>query len=71
MKIVTVKTCRDYFTLNLSPEQREYLRKIDHPQDLNEALVSVRHDAAMEHLADEVDKRVMAQLTEMFFGPSH
>jgi hypothetical protein len=66
MKFVTVNLCKYQF--HFTPEMKAHMRMVDDPQDLNEALVSVRHDAfvdrAQKAIADELNERFEAMLIQ-------
>lgn len=67
MKFVTVKICREQLTLN--PEVQDYVRKVSDPQDLNEALLSVRHGAVIERMQAAIEDAMDERIKAMFFPP--
>ena len=56
--------------IELTPESKALMARIDDPQDLNDALLSVRVERIERAVCDEITARIEANLINSMFGPN-
>jgi hypothetical protein len=56
--------------IELTPESKALAARIDDPQDLHDALLSVRVERIERALCDEITARIEADMINAIFGPN-
>ncbi len=65
MKSINIQLVPEKIVLISTPERAEIIRKLEHPQDLNEALFAVRVEQHTDEIVKEINQMIQRDIMKV------